>query len=227
MTQVAPPIKKPTLPTLTILLESMLKETMGTLNCVKIGVIEAFYPGDADTAPTVDVKIAITQVTSVDANGNRTYADYPELLTIPVSFQQGGGCIHTFPIAAGDECLVLFNDVQIDAWVQSGAGQPPPMNRTHDFSDAIAIVGVRSNPRGVAGISATTSQLRSIDGSTIIELDPSGQAVNITAPGGVNVSAPFIKCTGDVLAGDDEISLVHHVHDGVQSGGSNTGEPVP
>ncbi len=227
MTQVQAPIKKPTLPTLTILLESMVKQSMANLNCVKIGVVKAFYPGDAETAPTVDVEIAITQVTSVALDGTRTYASYPELVTIPVSFQQGGGCIHTFPVAAGDECLILFNDVQIDSWVDSGAGLPPPMNRTHDFSDAIALVGVRSNPRGIAGISATTSQLRSVDGSTYVELDAEGQAVNIVAPAGMNIIAPFVKVSGDVLAGDDEISLVHHVHDGVQSGGSNTGEPVP
>jgi len=36
-----------------------------------------------------------------------------------------------------------------------------------------------------------------------------------------------IRATVDVLGGPDEISLVHHVHDGVTPGSGNTGEPNP
>lgn len=35
-----------------------------------------------------------------------------------------------------------------------------------------------------------------------------------------------LRARVDVIATDDSISLVHHVHGGVQTGGGNTGEPV-
>lgn len=52
-----------------------------------------------------------------------------------------------------------------------------------------------------------------------------GGAYNIHADGNVNVNnCDVIVSSGDVIA--DGISLKHHVHSGVQSGASNTDEPV-
>jgi hypothetical protein len=252
MTQYPAPVKKPTLPDFNILLEALKNEMMHQLNCVKIGVVQAFYPGNANNAPTVDVKVAFTQVISTAADGTRTLAEYAPLLKVPVSFQQGGGCIMTFPVAAGDECLILFNDMQLDNWLLSGAGQPPSIDRTHDWSDAIAIVGVRSNPRGIASISTATAQLRSITGDTYVEIDPSGQIVNIAAPVQINLNSPIVRvagvidvinensesnpcnisgaisATGDIVAGagSANIHLLTHHHTGVTPGGGNTGGPA-
>lgn len=52
---------------------------------------------------------------------------------------------------------------------------------------------------------------------------PAGATVSVTAPGGITLDTPQVTVTGDVVA--NGISLVHHVHGGVQSGGSNTGSP--
>ena len=70
---------------------------------------------------------------------------------------------------------------------------------------------------------------------------PDGGTMAITAPGGLTITADMditgdvsitgdlsvdgeITATGDVTG--DGISLEHHVHSGVDSGSSNTGEPV-
>lgn len=248
MTQFPAPTKKPTKPRLPIVLETTKQELLEQINCVKIGVVQAFYPGNAETSPTVDVKIAFTQVVVIAPDGTRTLAEYAELKGVPVSFQQGGGCIATFPVAQGDECLLLFNDKQLDNWLLSGAGQPPTINRMHDWSDAMAIVGVRSNPRGIAGISTTTAQLRSLDGATYVEVDPAGQIVSIAAPVKIRLNSPIVEVAGviDVLnensvttpcsingsinaTGDvvgNGISLDSHRHTGVQTGGGDTGGPI-
>lgn len=204
------------------LLDAVKQEVAKTMNCVKVGIIQSF---DAEKQE-VTVKIAFQQVTSIQADGTRTLAEYPLLARVPVQFPAGGGFTLTFPVAPGDECIVLFNDRQLDNWLTSGGDLPPSMGRMHDISDGIAIVGLRNNSRALSGVSTDSAQLRSDDGGTVIEM-AGGGVVNMIAPGGINMTTPQLTVSGDVVAAAGTISLVHHVHSGVQSGGSNTGEPVP
>jgi hypothetical protein len=50
------------------------------------------------------------------------------------------------PIAAGDQCLVLFSDRNIDSWFKTGGEAAPFDARCHDISDGIALVGVNALP---------------------------------------------------------------------------------
>ncbi len=238
MTNVNPTIQKPAPPGLTDLLDALKREIMKEINCAKIGTIKAFDAGNQ----TVTVQIAMQQVTSIAPDGVKTLADYPLLLEVPVFFPAGGGYTLTFPIAQGDECLVVFNDRQLDNWFTSGAGLPPTIGRVHDLSDGIAYVGLRNSTRSLGGVSTSAAQLRSDDGLTYVEIDASGKIVTIRAEekvildtkvlqvnGIINVINENSEINGCNVSGDiiaDTISLVHHVHSGVQTGGSNTGEPV-
>ena len=59
----------------------------------------------------------------------------------------GGGLSSlTFPVLPGDSCVLLFNDRDLDNWFLSGLNTPVNTTRTHHFSDAIALVGIRSLP---------------------------------------------------------------------------------
>ena len=160
-----PTYQPPSNPSLYAILEAVKREILKDCNCAKVGVIQSF---DA-TKQEVVVQVAFTQVTSIAPDGTQTLAAYPLLLNVPVIFPAGGGFTLTFPIAAGDECLVVFNDRQIDNWLVSGPGLPPTVGRVHDLSDGIAIVGLRSNPRTLANVSTTSAQLRSDDGLTYID----------------------------------------------------------
>lgn len=217
---IEPTLEQPSKPTIPSLLAALQTQIFRDMNCVKIGVVQSFDAAKQE----VTVKIAMQQVTSQKPDGTKMLAEYPLLLRVPVFFPSGGGFTLTFPIGEGDECIVLFNDRQIDNWLTQGGILPPTSNRTHDISDGIALVGIRSNPRALSSVSTNSVQLRSDDGGTVFELG--GGVVNITAPGGVNINTPTLTVSGDVIAGSQTISLVHHLHSGVQSGGSNTGEPV-
>ncbi|WP_158780591.1 Gp138 family membrane-puncturing spike protein [Pantoea sp. BAV 3049] len=149
------------------------------------GIIESFDP----VAVTCVVRPAIMGAVQ-DALGNHTSKELPLLLDVPVVFPRGGGCTITFPVKAGDECLVVFSDRCIDFWWQSGGVQEAVDPRQHDLSDAFAIVGPQSQPNVISNISTTTLQMRTDDGFAYIELDPNIHAVNIMAPGGVNVTTP-------------------------------------
>lgn len=176
----------------------------------------------------------------------------PVLLDCPIHFPSGGGFTLTFPLAPGDEVLVIIADRCIDAWHALGPGstgaQAPLEMRFHDLSDGFVIPKVWSVPNVVGGVSATTTQLRSDDGTTYVEV-AGGGVTNIVAPGGLKITAPTVEITGyltvdneaghssastfsgtirttggDVIA--DAVSLQTHVHSGVQPGGGDTGPPV-
>jgi hypothetical protein len=122
----------------------------------------------------------------------------PLLQDVPVVTLGGGGWTLTFPIQVGDECLVIFTDTPLDVWLQNGGtGNAPISQRRHSLSDAVAIVGWRSTPRGLANYSTTSAQLRNNDGSVVIDLTT--DQATITAPKVV------VNTTGDtdITAGGD------------------------
>ncbi|QUN56142.1 Gp138 family membrane-puncturing spike protein [Burkholderia cenocepacia] len=150
------------------------------------GTVESFDP----VAMTVSVQPG-TKDSIRNEDGTISTSPFPLLTDCPVVWQGGGGVTATFPIAAGDECLVVFASRCIDAWWQSGGVQEQAESRTHSLADGFALVGVRSRPRALPGISATSAQLRSDDGATYIDLNPALQKVKIVAPGGFDVVAPL------------------------------------
>lgn len=112
----------------------------------------------------------------------------PLLLDVPVYFPNGGGHTLTFPVAADDECLVVFADRCIDNWWNSGQVQQVAEVRMHDLSDGMAFVGFRSKPRMLSNLSTSSTQLRADNGSTFIDLNAGAETVTITAPGGTTVN---------------------------------------
>lgn len=116
-------------------------DTFASMNCVRVGQIILFD----STQRTAQVKILGVRVLPDGTNAN-----YPPLADCPVFTLQGGGAYLSFPIAPGDECLVLFNDRNLDAWFSTGGTQPPQDARMHDFSDGIVLVGLNSIPSVLA-----------------------------------------------------------------------------
>lgn len=167
----------------------VLSDTIFSMLRVSLpGIIESFDP----IACTCTVQPALKGQTA-DELGNMKSAPLPLLVDVPVVFPRGGGCTITFPVKAGDECLVVFSDRCIDFWWQSGGVQEAVDPRQHDLSDAFAIVGPQSQANVISNISSTTLQMRTDDGAAYIELDPNSHAINLVAPGGVNVTTPLAK----------------------------------
>ncbi len=101
----------------------------------------------------------------------------------------------------------------------------------------VALVGLYSQQRPAPSNSATVRRRKYPDGA-VIDYDhathtlsatlPAGGKAQLTAPGGVTILGN-VDITGTVTVSEDVIaagiSLVSHVHGGVQSGPSNTGVP--
>lgn len=184
-------------------------------------IVQSFDPthGTVVVQPTVQIRVR-------QANGKVQWTTMKQLADVPVLFPQGGGMLVTMPIAAGDECLVVFSCRCIDSWWQQGGVQKPFEIRIQDLSDGFAIVGPYSVPRLPANINPTAMELRTVDRSAYIQLTPGG-VVNIVAPGGVNVTGA-LGATGEVTAkvGAGNHTVSAHIHGGVTPGGGNTGGPT-
>lgn len=120
-------------PSLSDVLALQKIDIFGSLNCVKLGQITSFD----GTKRTATIQILFKRQLP-----DGTAVSYPLLLDCPVFTLQGGGGFLQMPVAAGDQCIILFSDRNIDNWYQTGTQSVPPSTRMHDMSDAIALVGV-------------------------------------------------------------------------------------
>ncbi len=151
----------------------------------------------------------------------------PICIHCPVQFPSGGGGALTFPVAVGDECLLVFASRCIDGWWQQGSVARQMDFRMHDLSDGFALLGFRSKPNRLVNISTTETQLRTEDGLTSISISPGViklKATNITLEG-VVATVGNLSVTGTMTNAGTNIGRTH-VHTNVQNGPNNTGGPV-
>ena len=177
-------------------------------------------------------------------NGPLEPLPLPLLVDVPVVWPGGGGVTLTFPIKMGDECLIVFASRCIDGWWANGLQDPnnippPPEMRLHNLSDGFAIVGPRSLPRALSGISTTSAQLRTDDGTGYWDFNPTTKSFKVVAPGGITLNGVTIDSSGNIANADNisasgtidggtdvqtgSVSLKSHVHTGVQTGSGSTG----
>jgi len=119
-------------PSLFDVLFNLKQDILATMNCVLPGVIQSFDP--ATCTATVQ---PLPQKMMFDG----TIVSRPVLIDCPVLFPAGGGAQMTFPVAAGDPCLVLFSDRRIDEILLNGSQSVPGDGRMHDLSDGFVLVG--------------------------------------------------------------------------------------
>lgn len=206
-----------------------------------IGIVTAYDSSKG----TVQVQPAIESVQMMP-DGSLVPVKIAPISDIPVVYLGGGNYVATFPIAVGDEALVIMANRCIDSWWQSGGVQPPADPRHHSITDGFALVGPRSQARKLTGVSTTAAQLRSVDGTEYVEVGPSG--IKVVAPAGITLTGPVtingdltlngtaagtggtfsvggkITATGEVQG--NGVHLSTHIHSGVQTGGGNSGAPV-
>ena len=175
---------------------------------------------------TVQVQPTIQAIVT-NENGQEVNVTLPLLVDVPIIFPSGGGFSLTFPIAQGDECLVLFASRCIDSWWESGKVGPQAEQRLHDLSDGFALFGIKSKPKVVGSFSDDGAQLKSDDGETSVEVSKDGnikmKAVKVEIDGDLDVTG--IVKTADVKFGLFETLLSTHTHQ--ESGGGTTGVPNP
>ena len=121
----------------------LLKESIKQeINCAKPGVVLAF--NEKDQTATIELTIR----SLMDGQSVKP----PILTDVPVFFFGGQSGGIAFPVQKGDECLVVFADSCIDAWLRNGGSSSPISVRKHDLSDGFAFVGFRSRPNALTNL---------------------------------------------------------------------------
>lgn len=196
-------------------LQSAMENALANTRCAMPGIIQSFDP----QKQTASVQPALTEKIKIGNEEPHT-ENLPLLSDVPVQFPRAGGYCITLPVKAGDECLLIFGDMCIDGWWQSGGIQDQVERRRHDLSDAMALVGITSVPRVVPGYSPDTIQIRSDDGGTYIEIDKPN----------INILADTVTITGKLVVTEEAtihgIAFTPHQHSNVMPGGGLSGPPV-
>lgn len=95
------------------------------LNCHRVGKIVKFYPESL----TCDIEL-------LELKPNQGRLDkYALIQGLPLMIEGGIDTNLTFGDVTGAECLVHFNDRDIDAWFDTGEAYQPNSKRLHAFSD--------------------------------------------------------------------------------------------
>ncbi len=149
----------PGTPELGDLLVAHKKDIFLSMNCHHVGTVQSFNSTLQTAKVTINYKKTYFQP---NAQGvvMPLLRDYPVIVDAPVVFLGGGAMSMTFPVAQGDECLVLFNDRDIDNWFAGSNSSPNATPRLHAFADAIILVGIRSRPKVLTGFSAAGVEIR-------------------------------------------------------------------
>ena len=147
-----------------------------------------------------------TNRASVQPNGDYKSEDgrniqYPIIHNVPIHFPmgQGGTAGITFPINAGDGCLLVFSETQTDDFLGGNKGDSED-SRRHSLNDAIAIPGVYAGaaPSNVAH----PGDVCVFKGGTMLRI----------SEGSVEITGATLTVSGDVIGGG--ISLDNHTHMG-------------
>jgi hypothetical protein len=161
----------PTEVTLADALNLIKKDILLNLNAHHVGTVQSFDATKQTATATVVYKKTFFQLNAASGTYNPVLLDYPLLVDAPVIHLGGGGGQYglTFPVQQGDECLILFNDRDLDNWFTGGANGAVATPRLHSFADGIILVGVRSLGNVLQNVDTTRACLRgSKDGKTFV-----------------------------------------------------------
>lgn len=108
--------------------EAIKQDIFSSLHCALPGTVLSF---DAENQ-TAEIQPAVRLGSLA----------FPVLSDIPVFMPT------QFEINPGDSCLVIFADIDIDAWFEFGEAEVPLSARKHSLSDGFAFVGFKTRRRG-------------------------------------------------------------------------------
>lgn len=158
--QAIPLNQVPNEPTLSDLLNLLKREIMLELSCHHIGTVQSVNLTNQQLVATVNYTRTFFKLNENTGLYSATQLNYPTVIDCPFVVLGGGTANLTFPIAAGDECLLLFNDRDMDNWFQGGTNAACATPRAHSFSDAVALVGINSLANVVQSYDAARAVLR-------------------------------------------------------------------
>lgn len=198
---------------------SMVKQQIGGVHTAMPGKVVAFEP----VLCRATIKPSINYHTADDR-----ILDYPLITGVPVFMPRAGAAQITYPVKAGDSCLIVFCERSIDEWIGKGSTDNHDP-RQFDLTDGFAFVGMCP----AQNISADNVEI--INNSTLVSVTPDKEVNiigNVNIKGNVTIDGNYscsgqshmqgtITCDGDVTASNTSL----HTHTHACPHGGNTGAP--
>jgi hypothetical protein len=97
---------------------------------------------------------------------NGDVVSIPEIEHVPVITPAMGGWSMDADLLVGEEVMLLICDRDISGWIDEGSVGDPMTGRLHSVSDAVALVGLRSNPHEGMGAAPGYMQIGRENGAS-------------------------------------------------------------
>jgi hypothetical protein len=168
-------------PELADLLDIERKRVKLELNCHAVASLTSFNAANQTARAQLAYQQTYYSFDTTSGTTTTKLVPYPLIIDAPVHVAGGGNGALTFPHGAGDECMVCFNDRDIDNWFQGATGGQVATARLHSFSDALILVGFRSLANVIPSYSTSAIELRTKDGTSKVSINTSTGAVVVQA----------------------------------------------
>lgn len=209
------------------IVESILSR-LQTVTLVKVVAVKG---GGISPVGMVDVQPLVSQI-----DGSGGVIPHGVIFNVPYMRLQGGSNAVIIDPQAGDIGMCGFCSRDISSVKQNKAPSAPQSRRRFDYSDGLYFGGfLNGTPNQYIMFSKGGIKLFSPG-----DIEMEAANIRLNAQGGVSstsqtfqantqTTAQFsggggIATDGDMTA--NGVSLMHHIHNGVQPGGGNTGQPV-
>lgn len=170
---------------LTQTLKASGSKTATQINCMRIATVIEFYPENL----TAQVKLVDKKLVGLNPDGSQILQEYPPIYA-KVCYCNP---FCTFPLTQGMECILLFNDRELETWFINGGSNIQAYPRMHDLTDAVAIFGIRSLPMM---INILTDCLHLFYENSSLQLKEAETDLNSTT---INLTGDTINIKGNLI----------------------------
>ena len=106
------------------------------------------------SAQTAEIELALTRPLPArdEEDGEDTFETLPILPSVPVFWPRAGGFYLHWPLAAGDSGFVMFSELDMNSWRNTGDVSDPGVGLRHGLSGGVFMPGVfpRTSPNAFA-----------------------------------------------------------------------------
>lgn len=192
---------------LTQTLQTSGSKTAAQINCMRIATVIEFYPENL----TAQVKLVDKKLMGLNPDGSQILREYPSIYA-KVCYCNP---FETFPLTQGMECILLFNDRELETWFINGGSNIQAYPRMHDLTDAVAIFGIRSLPMM---IDILTDCLHLFYGNSSLQLKEAQTDLNSST---INLAGDTININGNLIINGEAYTA--HTHSNGNEGNPTGG----
>ena len=181
-------------------LDLIKREVLLQTNCHAIGKITSFNASNCTVSATIAYNMVFQKRDPASGTYSQVMKPYPPMVDLPVFMIGGGPVYFDQPFAAGDECMIMFNDRDLMNWYAGQPVGPTATTRLHSFSDGVALVGLHNSQRPPSNPDGTRGGIT--DGDAYVGVNPTSSLITIKnqAQGSLNTILQAILTQLQTLA---------------------------